>query len=103
MMSQSDANRPALPDTVERTGDGFAVPAELIGPAFGMEPAHVPELMRSGAITSRCETGVEDDAGRWRITIFHAGRALRLTVTDTGHIVSRATFDAPRPAGKGQT
>lgn len=95
-MTQLNANRPALPDTVERNGDGFTVPAELIGPTFGIKAADVPGLMRSGAITSRCETGVGDDAGHWRITIFYSGRALRLTVEETGLVVSRSTFDAPR-------
>lgn len=72
---------------------GFEVEAALIASAFGLDPASVPDLMRAGAITSRCETGVGEDEGRWRLTFFHKGRALRLTVDATGAILLRATFD----------
>ncbi len=78
------------------TKDGFVVDAELVGAALGVEPASVPARMRSGEITSRCETGVAEDAGRFRLTLFCDGRALRLTVDGEGTILSRATFPAPR-------
>jgi hypothetical protein len=96
------ADRPAPPpppDRVERDGDGFVVPAEIIAPAFGLDPAAVPALMRQGTMTSQCETGVDADAGRWRLTVFHDGRALRLTVDADGQILSRATFAAARRGG----
>ncbi|MDN2566314.1 DUF6522 family protein [Aquibium sp. A9E412] len=80
--------------------DGFVVDAELLGAAFGLAPAAVPEKLRAGAITSLCEAGVDADAGRWRLTFYHAGRALRLVVDGDGTILSRGRFDAhpPRPA-----
>ncbi|EYD76014.1 hypothetical protein Rumeso_02443 [Rubellimicrobium mesophilum DSM 19309] len=85
---------------VRLTGGGFEVEAGVLASAFRLDPAGVPGLMRSGAITSRCETGVDEDAGRWRLTFYHGGRALRLTVDGTGAILRRATFDVgrqPRP------
>ncbi len=82
---------------VSRTAEGFTVDAEIIGGGFGLEPARVPGLMRSGQITSRFETGMDEDAGRHRLSFFHAGRCLRLTVDDHGHILKRASFDSPVP------
>ena len=83
---------------VSVTAEGFLVDAETVGAAFELDPATIPERLRSGEITSRCETGVDKDAGRWRLTFYRHGRALRLTVDGTGAILSRATFAAPRPA-----
>ena len=51
--------------------------------------------MRQGQITSRCEQGMDKDAGRWRLSFFHRNRALRLTVDEEGRILSRARFDTP--------
>ncbi len=84
------------------TKDGFVVDAELVGAALGVEPASVPVRMRSGEITSRCETGIAGDAGRFRLTLFCDGQALRLTVNGDGTVLSRATFPAPRRARERQ-
>jgi hypothetical protein len=80
---------------VERQGETFVIPADLLGPAFGLEPREVPGLMRAGRITSRTERGEGEHAGRWRLILKHAGRTVRLTVDDTGRILSRAVFDSP--------
>ncbi|RKF15348.1 hypothetical protein D6850_11055 [Roseovarius spongiae] len=78
--------------------DGFVVDAEIVGDAFDLPPANVPARLRAGEITSRCETGVDEDAGRWRLTFYCGGRALRLVVDQSGTILSRATFPAHAPA-----
>lgn len=80
------------------SADGFVVDAEIVGAAFDIPPADVPARLRNGEITSRCETGVDDDAGRWRLTFYSGGRALRLVVDESGTILSRATFPAHAPA-----
>lgn len=78
--------------------EGFLIDAGLIADAFGLDPGAVPRLMRGGVISGRTETGVGDDLGRFRLTLYHGGRALRLTVDAGGTILSRATFPAaPRP------
>ena len=84
----------AMPDII-RTGDGFTVDAALLGAGFGIDPAQVPELMRTARITSRCEIGQEEDLGRHRLTFFYNGKALRLTVDAQGTVLKRATFDTP--------
>ncbi|RDW12511.1 DUF6522 family protein [Paracoccus thiocyanatus] len=82
-------------DMIELTEQGFVVEAQELAAGFGLEPGRVPELMRDNRITTRCETGEGEDAGRHRLTFFYDGRALRLTVDDAGTILSRARFDIP--------
>lgn len=84
---------------VQRVGEEFVVEATLIAAAFGVAPDRVQGLMRQGAITSRCEEGEGEDAGRWRLTFLHADRALRLIVDGNGAVLKRATFPVrPRPS-----
>ncbi|ABV94044.1 hypothetical protein Dshi_2308 [Dinoroseobacter shibae DFL 12 = DSM 16493] len=82
---------------VEVGADGIVVDAELLAEAFGIAPSMVHPGMKSGDITSLCEKGEGSDAGRWRLTFYHAGRAFRLTIDDTGQVLRRTRFDAPRP------
>jgi hypothetical protein len=81
---------------IEIGDEGFTVDADVLADAFALPRAEVQRRMASGAITSRCEKGVEEDAGRWRLTFFHAGRALRLTVDGGGRVLGKAQFDVPR-------
>ncbi|WP_299560386.1 DUF6522 family protein [uncultured Sulfitobacter sp.] len=64
------------------------VDADDLGPLLGIAPALVPEKMRSGEITSRFETGTQDDAGRFRLTFFHDRTRLRLTCSADGTVLS---------------
>lgn len=80
---------------ISRTDGTFTVDAAYLAEALDLDPGRVADLMRDGRITSRCETGKDADAGRFRLTFFHAGRALRLTVDAEGRILSRAQFDVP--------
>ena len=82
------------------TRDGFIVDAELVGAALNVDAASVPARMRAGEITSRCETGIDEDSGRFRLTLFCGERALRLTVDGKGNVLSRATFPVPRRGGE---
>ncbi|TNF65102.1 MAG: hypothetical protein EP307_00665 [Rhodobacteraceae bacterium] len=82
---------------VEADGQGgFVVEAGTLARAFDLAPDQVRPLMQGGAITSRCEKGEGEDAGRWRLTFYHGDRAFRLVVDDAGTVLSRARFDAPR-------
>jgi Family of unknown function (DUF6522) len=82
-----------MPDVMV-TSDGFVVDAELVGASLGIDAASVSARMHAGEITSRCETGIDEDAGRFRLTLFGGGKALRLTVDRDGNFLSRATFPA---------
>lgn len=81
---------------VSITDSGIVVDARVIGAGLGLDPAEVPDLMRSGRLTSRSEVGQDEHAGFHRLTFYHEGRALRLTVDASGQIVKQACFDAPR-------
>lgn len=86
---------------VRRDGDGFDVDAELIGDGLKLAPADVVRLLREGGITSRVERGEGEDAGRWRLTFYHASARFRLVVNDDGFVLSRSrvAYDgAPLPA-----
>lgn len=79
---------------IARQVDGsWVVDAAVIAPAFRIDAADVPALMRDGLITSRHEEGQGQDSGRSRITFFYGRRALRLTIDDNGKILSQASFD----------
>ena len=80
---------------VERTGEGFVVDADLLAAAFRLPADSVRAQMRDGRITSRCEAGVGEDEGRWRLSFYHGGRVCRLTVDADGALLGRATFPAP--------
>lgn len=77
---------------VERNTSDFVIDAALLGEAFGLPQSEIKARMRDGSITSRCETGVDKDAGSWRLTFHHAGRACRFVVDEAGNILTRATF-----------
>lgn len=77
---------------VERSGDGFVVDAQVLADTFGLTEEEVRHRMRSGAMTTRCETGTAEDEGRWRLTFHHEGWALRLVVDDRGTVLKRASF-----------
>lgn len=81
---------------VDFDGESFSVDAALIAEGLGVGPAHVQSLMRARRITSRCERGVEDDAGHYRLTFRHDDRRLRFIVDAGGRIVKR-TLDTPSP------
>jgi Family of unknown function (DUF6522) len=84
---------------VERSGDSFVVDVAVLARAFGLPAEEIRQMMRDGRITSRCEAGVDEDVGRWRLTFLHDGRNFRLTVDGTGEILRQSTFAAPRRAG----
>jgi hypothetical protein len=42
--------------------------ASVIAQGLALEPSLVQALMRKGEITSVCECGVKEDAGRYRLT-----------------------------------
>lgn len=77
---------------IEREGEGFTIPASLLTEAFGLTEAEVRDAMRAGVLTSRCEAGLDADAGTWRLTFLFRGWTLRLTVDDGGKVLKRVFF-----------
>jgi hypothetical protein len=81
-------------DLAELTQGVVGVDAVAIAAAFGLDPASVLDLLREGKITSRCEQGIGEDAGRLRLTFFHAGTAFQLVVDRQGQVLSRSKGQA---------
>ncbi len=88
--------REAMNGQVELLDTGPVVDVSLIASAFDLDPTVVQDLMRARKITSRCERGVDKDAGRWRLTFWHSQRVLRLTVDKNGAILSQVCFPTHR-------
>ena len=75
---------------IELSDGSVYLEASLIAADFGLDAPGVLEAMRTGRMTSVWETGVDDDAGRYRVTFFHENRQLRLTVDVNGQILERS-------------
>jgi hypothetical protein len=78
---------------VEITGGDILVDAALLGELLGVIPAEVPTLMRTHAITSLCERGVDAHHGEFRLSFFYRNRRARLSVDTSGHILRRSVID----------
>ena len=68
------------------------VDAAIIAAGLRLAPALVRPLMRAGRITSRLERGVDDDAGRYRLTFLHRKRQLQLVIDEDGQVIEQATM-----------
>lgn len=80
---------------IDPTEGGFQVDAAILAEWLGLPADEVALRMRDGRITSRCEKGEGEDQGRWRLTFYAEGRALRLTLDSDLQIIRRASFDTP--------
>ena len=69
------------------------IDAAVIGQGLNVEPFLVQALMREGKITALSERGVDEDAGRYRMTFFHENRRFRLVVDEEGNATQRSTVD----------
>jgi hypothetical protein len=74
------------------------VDARVIADGLGSTPAAVQDGMRRGAITGRCERGVDEDAGRYRLTFVTEHRRLRLVIDEAGNVLRRSTINFPAHA-----
>ncbi|HET7409619.1 MAG TPA: DUF6522 family protein [Paracoccaceae bacterium] len=86
---------------IDMTDDGPVVPATELGPLLGVPPADLPRLMREGIVTARHEAGVDEDAGRFRLSFRYGDRLVRLTCTDDGTVVSRIRVSGTAPGADG--
>lgn len=72
------------------------VDPELVANALQLDPEELRTALRSGDVTSQCEKGIDEDAGRYRLTFFSARRRLRLTVDETGQVLQVSSADYRR-------
>jgi Family of unknown function (DUF6522) len=78
---------------IEFEEGALRVDATIIAEGLGIEPSVVQAGMRDGNITSLCERGVGEDAGRYRLTFFYESRRYRLVVDEEGKAIQRSTVD----------
>jgi hypothetical protein len=78
---------------VEFEEGALRIDAAVIGQGINVEPSLVQDRMREGKITVLCERGVDEDAGRYRMTFFHENRRFRLVVDEEGTAIQRSTVD----------
>ncbi|MET4702252.1 hypothetical protein ABIE65_005307 [Constrictibacter sp. MBR-5] len=96
---------------VDRQNGDFVIDAALLADAFGLSQGEIKVRMRDGAITSRCETGVGEDAGCWRLTFHYGDRACRFIIDDAGKVLKKVAFplrarprvSAPQDEATGRT
>jgi hypothetical protein len=74
---------------IEFDGETFNVDAALISDGLRVEAPLLLALMREGLITGRCERGMDQDAGRYRLTFYYDKRSVRLTVDEKGDLIER--------------
>lgn len=91
--STANSKPPPRGGQVDIEDGTFYVDTSILGELLALSPAEVPELMRSGAITSVCERGIDTHAGEFRLSFFHKSRRVRLSVDDAGHILRRSVVD----------
>ncbi len=72
---------------------GITVDAALVAKGFGISEGKLRELMHAGTITSRCETGEGEDAGRARLNFLFGNRVLRLMIDADGNLIEPARID----------
>jgi hypothetical protein len=86
-----------------RFQDGaIQVDAKVIADGLGSTPSDVQERMRRGEITGVCESGVGEDAGRFRLTFRAGPRRLRLVIDEAGNVLRRSTVNFPVGAMAGR-
>lgn len=78
--------------TITLADGNIDLDAALIAADFGLDCPGVLEAMRVGQLTAVCERGVDDDAGRHRVTFYHGNTRLRLIVDASGEVIQRAVM-----------
>ncbi|MEM1288864.1 MAG: DUF6522 family protein [Pseudomonadota bacterium] len=81
---------------MEFDGPDITIAAQTIAEQFDLEAHQVPELMRLGAMTGRFETGVGEDAGRYRVTFWYAEKRLQFTIDEAGDVLEISTALEPQ-------
>ncbi len=65
--------------------DGAVVAGQL-----GMETDAFRRLMDAGKISTLCERGTGEDAGKWRVSFYHERKRARFVLDGTGRIIETA-------------
>ena len=83
------------PTDVSIVDGNITIDAEALAPKLGLSVDALKERMAKGLVTSIAETGLDEDAGRTRLTFRYRARVWRIVVEPDGTLV-----DDPAPAPK---
>ena len=83
------------PTDVSIVDGNITIDAEALAPKLGLSVDGLKEKMANGLVTSIAETGVDEDAGRARLTFRYRARVWRIVVEPDGTLV-----DDPVPVPK---
>ena len=78
---------------IEDAGRAFTVAAEVIADGLKLAAADVQPMLKSGAILTAVEAGVDEDFGTFRLTFSTRHRRLRVIVDALGDLVSQSVLD----------
>ncbi|SFS19691.1 DUF6522 family protein [Yoonia litorea] len=78
------------------TPQGAEIDAVDLGGLLGLDPATVPAKMRQGEITSRSEEGIDEDAGKHRLTFWYKGRRVRIICDAQGNVLKTTRTNPPK-------
>lgn len=78
---------------IEFADGDIILDAEELAPLLNVAAPDLPELMRSKAVTSICERGVDDHEGYYRLSFFYRNRRVRLGIDPSGRVTQRMTVD----------
>lgn len=78
---------------IDEGGQAITVAAEVIADGLKINPADVQPMLKSGAILSSVEAGVDEDFGTFRLTFSTRHRRVRLIIDALGDVVSQSVLD----------
>jgi hypothetical protein len=78
---------------VEVSESGFSLGADVVAAVLRVGPDKVMAHIRDGTLTTRCEKGVDKDAGRHRLTFLLGKKQARLVIDDAGRILQSSCVD----------
>lgn len=84
---RNDAVCEEAPNDIKVNSDGFCIDAGIVAQGLGLEPGALHAMMKFGEITSVCEQGYGEDAGRHRLTLCHGKARMQLVVDSEGRIL----------------
>ncbi len=80
----------SVPGSAISIADGeITIDAELLASKLGLSAAALKAEMRKGSIDSVAEAGIDEDAGRTRLTFRYRTRAWTAVVEPDGTVVER--------------
>ena len=93
-----------VPASAITIADGeITIDAELLAPKLGLSAAALKAEMRKGNVSSVAETGIDEDAGRTRLTFKYRTRVWTGVINPDGTLVDRLSLmlvESIAPAAK---